>query len=314
MTANKRVPISVEELPPGAPFLTARQVAEYLHLNEKKVYGLVNEGRLPGTKITGKWLFPRELVDKWLMETSHGGVFNDRLVVAGSDDPLVYRTLDGMTRRLHGHALVNHSSTGIRLGLELLASGRADVCMINWGPAEESHLRHPALLRDFPTHTSWVVVRAFQREQGLMLAPNSSARLPELPLEDLLARPALRWVFNDDDSGSQRFLREAAASSAMSLDRLSVVERTVSEREALSRLLRGEADIAPGARANAAEFGLDFISFGWEAFDLVLTRATYFRRLFQEVIEEIGGQASRRLAERFGGYDLSSNGRLIWSA
>ena len=48
------------------PFMSVKQVAEYLNLNEKKVYALVNEGKIPGTKITGKWMFPRELVDRWI--------------------------------------------------------------------------------------------------------------------------------------------------------------------------------------------------------------------------------------------------------
>ena len=47
-------------------FMSVKQVAEYLHLNEKKVYALVNDGSIPATKVTGKWMFPRELVDHWI--------------------------------------------------------------------------------------------------------------------------------------------------------------------------------------------------------------------------------------------------------
>ncbi len=43
-------------------FLTVRQLADYLQVNEKKVYSLVREGALPATKLTGKWLFPRDIV------------------------------------------------------------------------------------------------------------------------------------------------------------------------------------------------------------------------------------------------------------
>ena len=42
-------------------FMNARQVAEYLDLNEKKVYSLANDGVLPATKVTGKWLFNAQL-------------------------------------------------------------------------------------------------------------------------------------------------------------------------------------------------------------------------------------------------------------
>ena len=68
-------------------FMSVRQVAEYLHLNEKKIYALVNEGAIPATKVTGKWMFPRELIDRWMLDSAHGGLLTDRLVIAGSDDP-----------------------------------------------------------------------------------------------------------------------------------------------------------------------------------------------------------------------------------
>ncbi len=42
----------------GPRFLSVRQAAEYLQVNEKKIYALASEGKIPGTKITGKWLFP----------------------------------------------------------------------------------------------------------------------------------------------------------------------------------------------------------------------------------------------------------------
>ncbi len=35
--------------------LTAREAVEYLNFNEKIIYRLVSEGRLPGTRITAKW-------------------------------------------------------------------------------------------------------------------------------------------------------------------------------------------------------------------------------------------------------------------
>ena len=47
-------------------FLDTQQVADYLGVHEKQVYTLIHDRGLPATKITGKWLFPRHLVDRWL--------------------------------------------------------------------------------------------------------------------------------------------------------------------------------------------------------------------------------------------------------
>ena len=58
--------------PEEESYLTVRQLAQYVHLNEKKIYALIKEGRVPATKVSGKWLFPRRLVDEWLIESAHG--------------------------------------------------------------------------------------------------------------------------------------------------------------------------------------------------------------------------------------------------
>ncbi|MGM0643432.1 MAG: helix-turn-helix domain-containing protein, partial [Thermodesulfobacteriota bacterium] len=42
--------------------LSTKEVARFLKINEKMVYTLVNEKGLPATKVTGKWLFPMNLV------------------------------------------------------------------------------------------------------------------------------------------------------------------------------------------------------------------------------------------------------------
>ena len=46
--------------------LSTKEVAQFLDVNEKMVYSLVAEKGLPATKITGKWLFPRHLVEQWI--------------------------------------------------------------------------------------------------------------------------------------------------------------------------------------------------------------------------------------------------------
>ena len=46
--------------------LSTKDVAEFLNVNEKMVYTLVADKGLPASKITGKWLFPRHLVEQWI--------------------------------------------------------------------------------------------------------------------------------------------------------------------------------------------------------------------------------------------------------
>src|SRR3954469_17148163 len=47
--------------------LTTEEAAVYLRLSERKLYELVANGAIPCTKVTGKWLFPRAALDRWLV-------------------------------------------------------------------------------------------------------------------------------------------------------------------------------------------------------------------------------------------------------
>jgi putative molybdopterin biosynthesis protein len=294
----------------GLQFLTVRQVASYLHLNEKKVYALVNDGKIPATKITGKWLFPRPLVDQWILESSHGGVLTDRLVVNGSDDPLIARAISSLAIEMRGHALISYTSTGTELGLSLLSKHRADVCAIHWGPLEESSRRHPALIQQYPQHNDWVIVRAFHREQGLMVSPEFQMQSSDL--EELFSND-VRWVMRQEGAGTQRFLKEVLAAQSVDPSKLRVTARAGSEREAASLVAMGHADVAPGIRGAATEFGLEFFPIGWEAYDFALYRGIYFRTLFQKLIEYFLSPEGKHLAKLLGGYNLEECGRLIWT-
>lgn len=290
-------------------FMNVKQVAEYLHLNEKKIYALVNEERIPATKITGKWLFPRELIDRWMLDSAHGGLMTNRLIIAGSDDPLLYRLIMGFAMDTGAHALISYTPTGTRLGLDLLQANRVDASGIHWGPNEESHTRHPALLRQYSQFRQWVLIRMFRREQGLMVSPGLDAGSLD---PEKLTDKRYRWAMRQSGAGAQRFLLEVLSRYGTSADRLNCVMTALSEREAAASIAMDQADVAPGARAAATESGLGFIPFGWESFDLALPRAIWFRRLFQDLITRLRSPAALATAERLTGYDLSETGDLIW--
>lgn len=292
-------------------YLSVKQVADYLHLNEKKIYALVNEGKIPATKVTGKWMFPRELVDRWMLETSHGGALTDRLIIVGSDDPLLSRLVFAFAERAQAQALISYSPTGTKLGLSLMQHQRAEACGIHWGPSQEAHIRHPALLRQFPRHLHWVLVRAFAREQGILLDPDTAERYATI--EELLSDETVRWAARQAGAGTGRFLEEHLRRLGIAASRLDTATTARSEREAAAAVAMGEAQAAPGARAVAAEFGLEFLSLGWEYFDIVMEKGVYFRRLFQQLVESLTHPETQKLATALGGYDLGECGRLVWS-
>ena len=46
--------------------LTIREVAEYLKVTEKTVYGLAQKRKIPCFKVGGQWRFRREDLDAWI--------------------------------------------------------------------------------------------------------------------------------------------------------------------------------------------------------------------------------------------------------
>ena len=72
--------------------MTVKEVARYLSINEKKVYALIKRGGIPCTKVTGKWLFPKRHVDRWLEESLRGAGRFERSVICSSTH-LPYKNL-----------------------------------------------------------------------------------------------------------------------------------------------------------------------------------------------------------------------------
>lgn len=52
--------------------LTIKEVAEYLKVNEKTVYGLAQQSRIPAFKVGGQWRFRRRDIEAWIDDQKQG--------------------------------------------------------------------------------------------------------------------------------------------------------------------------------------------------------------------------------------------------
>ena len=50
--------------------MTIKDLSLYLKINEKTIYKLAKQGKLPGVKIGGMWRFKKEAIDNWMMNAS----------------------------------------------------------------------------------------------------------------------------------------------------------------------------------------------------------------------------------------------------
>src|SRR5256886_3343511 len=116
--------------------LTTDEAATYLRLSERKLYELVANGVVPCTKVTGRWLFPKMALDRWLA----AGLITPALahapappIVGGSHDPLLEWAL-----RESASGLASLPE-GSEAGLRRLARGEVTAAAIHLPPPHRQH-------------------------------------------------------------------------------------------------------------------------------------------------------------------------------
>jgi len=269
-----------------AEYLSSREVARYLRLNPKKIYALVAAGQLPAARISGKWLFPKELVDRWVAEHTvypPGGVLEpllDRLLVLqGSDDLLLSRVVDRLQAPLG--VAVPTASVGSLAGLEALSQGRAHVA--------SSHVE-AADARPYVTAPTWRI-GLFSREQGILLDRRRTRRIDGLAA---LCRRGLRVAERQPRSGTARLVERLLGREGLA-PAWTPVGPFASHLELALAIRNGLADAGVGIRAAAALAGLDFVPLAQERFELAVPAAFLSHprvaRFLELVVDEIGVEA-----------------------
>ena len=185
--------------------LSTREVAKFLDINEKMVYSLISEKGLPATKITGKWLFPKHLVEQWIEAntinypepSTHLPPYHGLLIIAGSNDPLLEKaiTLFNQTHTDHVAVFGNLGSMG---GLRAL---RRDLChMASSHLLQEDEEDYNFAFASQELDRMPAVINFCRREQGILMQkgnPRGIASVADF------ARPGLRMVNRPLNTGTR---------------------------------------------------------------------------------------------------------------
>ncbi len=289
--------------------MSTREVARYLRIKERKVYDLVRAKKIPCSRVTGKWLFPKDLVDRWVAQnTEYGATTPERSaapVVAGSNDPL----LDWAVRESScGLAVLPGGSLD---GLRRLARREAMVAGLHVLDRETGIYNIPVIEQALGGQDI-VVIEWARRDQGLIVAPGNPLGLTALA--DLATRKA-RVVPRQGESGSQILLVHLLAKAGRGLRDLDLISRpALSESDLALAIVEGKADAGLAVAAVARQFRLDFVPLHRERFDLVLRRRDYFEPPVQALLAFARSPAFIDRASELGGYDVSALGRVVWNA
>lgn len=283
-------------------FLTTREIADLLRVKERKVYDMAAEGTIPCRRVTGKLLFPRAEIERWLQ----GGASSTPpipAVVAGSHDPLLDWAL-----RESGSGLATFFDGSLD-GLDRLAAGQAALAGLHVFEPETGswNLAHAAdRLSDRPS----VLIGWARRQQGLILSEDAATRV-----RDVSDLTGLRVARRQPAAGAGLLFDHLLGAAGLSpADLLPLPEIARTETEAAAAVASGQADAAPGLAAVARQFGLSFLPTVEEHFDLALDRRVYFEPPVQTLLAFARTPSFAAKARDLGGYDLSPLGTVRWNA
>jgi len=289
------------------PYLTTEEAAAYLKMGTRKLYDLAAHGDAPCSKVTGKWLFPRAALDRWVETgmTQTQPPPEPPPIIAGSHDPLLEWAL---RRAATGLALLCEGSGA---GLARLDRGEATIAAIHLhelGADDDAANARGVAARSGLADA--VVVGFARREQGLVAASGDPLGLigADDPLAAAIAAKA-RFGLRQTGAGAQLLLERLLSRGARRLADLAAIGAPFATGADLAAAIRaGEADCGVVSRSAAATLGLPFAPLAWENFDLVMRRRAYFEPGPQALFALMRAPLFAGQAARLTGYDVREAG------
>lgn len=285
-------------------YLSTEQAAAYLGIKERKLYELVAEGAVPCSKVTGKWVFPRAALDRWVESglARPAGLVLEAAppIVGGSHDPLLEWAL---RQSGSGLALLSEGSLAGFRKLETNAVGIAAIHL--HGAEDEANL---AALRESRHIIDGVLIAFAEREQGLLMPQGNPKGIGSLA--DLAAMGA-RLGLRQPGAGAQQLAEQLFANAGLDFANYAAGMPFYPTGDDLAYAIRtGEVDCGIATRAAAKAQGLDFVSLAWEKFDLAMRRRTYFEPGPQRLFTLMRSPDFARRAEALTGYRVGEAGMV----
>lgn len=301
-------------------FMNTKEVARYLGIHEKQVYALIKEGKIPATRVTGKWLFPRRLIDEWIEQSAQLGLKEARkkvgrieegILAAGSNDPVLDLLFTNLRLSFPDLYLFT-ANVGSTAGLQALARGYTDIAWSHLFDSSMGNYNTPEVIAPFLRGFSLVVVNLFWRELSLILPRGNPQNVSGL--EDVVSKK-LKFVNRQKGAGTRIYLDLWLKRAGIDFREVVGYDREVfTHLEVGLAILSGRAQAGIATHAVARMLGLDSVPLTKERFDMVLLQSTFFRPSIQALIEALQTPKFQELVADFEGYDFSETGRIMWTS
>ncbi|PKN72644.1 MAG: DNA-binding protein [Deltaproteobacteria bacterium HGW-Deltaproteobacteria-10] len=298
--------------------MNTKEVAQYLDIHEKQVYLLIKAGKIPCTRVTGKWIFPVKLIDEWIQTSAQDFLQQARkkinsiagsLLAAGSNDPILDMLLTAIKKDYPTFNIFS-SNTGSVNGLEALNTGLTDIAFSHLYDAASGDYNIP-YLKQYCPNQSPVVVNLFYRQIGFLVAKSKSKIFKGW---DSLTQKNIRFVNRQKGSGIRVLLDQELKERGIICTDISGYDTEVyTHFEVGLCLISGEADTGIASAAVARILDLDFHPLVDERFDMILEKNTFFQPAVQAFIETLQSEKFKNRVEKIGNYDFTHAGKILYS-
>lgn len=296
-------------------FLSTKELSDFLGVNEKMVYTLIAEKGLPAAKVTGKWLFPRHLVEQWVENHTinfpdvHAGLppYEGLLVITGSNDPLLDQVIAHFNRT-HPEHLAVFGNLGSMGGLRALRRNLCHIASSHLMQENGEEYNFEFAFKELEKAPA--VVNFALREQGIVVAKGNPRGIGSVAD---LARKQIRIVNRPLSTGTRLLFDRELAQAGIRGDKIPGYADEVSRHIDVGlKILSGKADAGLAIRATAAALGLDFVSLRWERYDFLIRKERFFDPGVQCFLGVLHDPAFQQMATALSGYDLSKSGRMVF--
>jgi len=288
--------------------LTTKELAEFLRLNEKKVYQLVRDGGIPHVRITGKWLFPKWHVHRWIEENVQR---EKDILIAGSDDVLLGRLLASYSQEGFPESLAFYSPVGSLKGIDCLLQNKAQACCIHLFDGETGEYNLP-FLRRLMSSRPYIVINLWYRSQGLIVKKGNPLGIHSL--EDV-ARKKARLINRNKGSGTRLLLEYLLGRKGLKAkDLLGFSDEVDTHLEVAFRVFFEDADVGLGIEYVTHLLSLDFVPLQEEQFDLVVPKELWPTKAMKEFVAHIHPAGIQGLSHSLPGYNLRDTGKVLFQS
>jgi excisionase family DNA binding protein len=298
--------------------MNTKEVAKYLNIHEKQVYLLIKAGKIPCSRVTGKWIFPKKNIDEWIelsagegiKKTRHQNISTkDSLLASGSNDPVLDMLLSSMKKK-HPTSNIFSAKTGSISGVEAFNSGNTDIAFSHMIDPESGDYNTP-FLQKYCSARQPVVVNLFYRQIGFLINKSKAHCFKGWKS---LSENNVRFINRQKGSGIRILLDQELEKRGLDHRKINGYDQEVlTHFEVGLSLISNEADVGIGSAAVSKILDLDFQPLVNERFDMIIDKDTFFLPVVQAFIETLQSDHFKQRVERIGYYSFKDSGRILYS-